>query len=391
MDTQTRITAFLRSQFLSLCNTSTGIIASVLSHNNPPANFPVFLSLLNYILLMMYYFRPNIKKIQGILESMITAPSSDLSSPTDLEQHTNTHYYPHLYIMHIFKKLVALRYPLYFIAALIDVQASVIVLTSFQYTSVISVVLLDSCAIPCTMLLSYIFLGAEYRISHLIGTLICIIGLGCNVFSDYYYSSSEETVMENALYGDLMCLLAYFLYSIGNVMQEYLVKYVDRGEYLGMLGFWGTMIALVQCLSTEYYALNILRSASMYLISLICGYVGILFLFYVNASIIIQFNDATYFNLSLLTSDIYALIFAYFVFHTAVHWLYFLSFALVVIGLIIYHSISPPTGHDPVSIVDDDEDLSGKRQHVGSSNEKGLYEEVKTSSVDTDDAPCSLV
>ncbi|KAF7804315.1 solute carrier family 35 member F1-like [Senna tora] len=42
------------------------------------------------------------------------------------------------------------------------------------------------------------------------------------------------------------------------------------------------------------------------------------------------------FNLSLLTSDMWAVVFRVYLYHQEVDWLYFVSFALVVIGLIIY-------------------------------------------------------
>ena len=240
--------------------------------------------------------------------------------------------------------IVEMRYPLYIIAALLDVEASVLVLTAFKYTTVTSVVLLDSFAIPCTMVISYFVLNARYKMNHMIGTIFCLMGLLCNVVSDSYSEDSSDATGQYALFGDFLCLLAYFLYALSNVLQEYLVKYVNREEYLGMLGFWGTCFALIQCLATEYEELsNILPSADLSLILLIIAYVFILFLFYVNASIVLQSNDATYFNLSLLTSDVYALLITYFVFDSTVHWLYFLSFAFVVVGLLVYHSVPPPT------------------------------------------------
>jgi solute carrier family 35 protein F1/2 len=67
-----------------------------------------------------------------------------------------------------------------------------------------------------------------------------------------------------------------------------------------------------------------------------------MFLIYTNASLFLQDLDSTLFNLSLLTSDVYAVLFAFFVYHTIVHWLYFIAFPLVVLGLIIYHAEASP-------------------------------------------------
>lgn len=358
MELHERLLAFLRAQFLSLCNTSTGILASCLAARDPPADIPVFLSLLNYILLALYYFRPSAHKV------------------SDTWNKTRNLLLTYRSLPELFEALVEMRYPLYLVAALLDVEASVLVLTAFQYTTVTSIVLLDSFAIPCTMLLSYALLGARYKAQHLLGTLLCLLGLACNVISDAYEDDKDASIKARAFVGDTLCLLAYFLYAVSNVLQEYLVKYVNREEYLGMLGLWGTAIALIQCLATEYDALSVLRGADAALAGMIAGYVGILFLFYVNASVVLQDHDATYFNLALLTSDVYALLITYLVFHSTVHWLYFLSFALVVLGLLLYHSIPPPTP----TLGD-----SGVVTGPGPGATTAYYEEVKNVIADAED------
>ena len=51
----------------------------------------------------------------------------------------------------------------YFLVSLVDVEANYLVVKAYQYTSITSVMLLDSFTIPCVMLLSFIFLGSRYR------------------------------------------------------------------------------------------------------------------------------------------------------------------------------------------------------------------------------------
>lgn len=325
-----RLQALARAQFMSLCNTSTGIAASVLARGK--YDFPVFLSFLNYALLALFHFRPDMTWM-GLLRCSVSSNAAGRWSLIPTYES----------VLNWAKDIQRTRYALYLLAASIDVLASVLVLTSFRYTSLLSVVLLDSFAIPCTMLLSYLFLRAEYRWIHYLGTLVCLLGLGCNILSDSVLTAETSSVKESELYGDVLCLIAFSLYSVGNVIQEYLVKYVNREEYLGMLGFWGASISLVLCAGTEMRSIASLQTADLATFLLIAGYVFMLFLFYVNASIVIEKNDATYFNLSLLTSDLYALLFAYFVFRSSIHWLYFVALTLVVLGLIIYHSIDSPT------------------------------------------------
>ena len=77
-------------------------------------------------------------------------------------------------------------------------------------------------------------------------------------------------------------------------------------------------------------------------VSSIFGFVGCLFLMYTNTSAFLQQSDAIVFNLSLLTSDIYAVVFTYFFKGYLVSWLYFLSFLLVMTGLTVYHFEKSP-------------------------------------------------
>lgn len=331
MDLTTRIVAFLRAQLLSVCNTSTGIIASTLSSRVPPANFPIFLSFLNYSLLAICYFRPKREMIGENLNELrkIVTDYRRVEGSGDIAS-----------------RLWSLRYPIYPFAALLDVEASILVLSAYQYTTITSVVLLDCFAIPCTMILSIIFLDARYATRHYFGTLLCLLGLFCNVFSDAYSGPDSNQSYPNSSLGDFLCLLAYFLYAISNVLQEYLVKYVDRKEFLGMLGFGGSIISFIEFLNSTELTLLGQFSDDVNFYLLIFGYVAFLFCFYVNASIVLQSNDATYFNLSLLTSDIYAFAVTYFFFGAQVKWLYFVSFGLVVAGVILYHSITSPTIQD---------------------------------------------
>lgn len=64
-------------------------------------------------------------------------------------------------------------------------------------------------------------------------------------------------------------------------------------------------------------------------------------------SLFLQASDAALFNLSLLTADIYALIFAYIVEHNIPSWIYFVAFAVIFTGLLVYHAQPPVTKAEP--------------------------------------------
>lgn len=60
-------------------------------------------------------------------------------------------------------------------------------------------------------------------------------------------------------------------------------------------------------------------------------------------SLFLQAGDAAMFNLSILTSDVYALLFSFLVEHVTPNWLYFVAFSVIFCGIIIYHSDPAPT------------------------------------------------
>ena len=51
---------------------------------------------------------------------------------------------------------------------------------------------------------------------------------------------------KNHLVGDMLCLGGAVLFSITTVLQELTVKTVDIIEYLGMIGFFGTILCCMQ-------------------------------------------------------------------------------------------------------------------------------------------------
>lgn len=301
-----------RGQFISILIAGTGIFATYLSSYSPTANFPTFMNFLNYLLLSFFMAKRLIWFERFHIKSR---PISEitLSNP------------PLLYAA----------------AAVLDVEANFLVLTAYNYTSITSVMLLDCFTIPCAMLLSTYFLRAKYQLRHYIGICFCLSGLGCIIYIDL----GKEDGMSDAVIGDILCLFGAFLYACTNVLQERVVKTQNREEYLGMVGVFGACIALVQ---SSLLDLEAMKQAPWdpTIVMLIIGFLTCLFLMYINTSLFLETGDCTFFNLSLLTSDVYAVIFAYFFTGKLVHWLYFLGFALVSIGLSIYHSSKKPVSCD---------------------------------------------
>jgi solute carrier family 35 protein F1/2 len=225
--------------------------------------------------------------------------------------------------------------------ALIDLEANVLIITAYQYTTVTSIMLLDCFSIPCVMVLSRLFLGARYQPTHLVGTAFCLLGMACIVLSDNL-SADEDSAGSNPLYGDMLCLVGTSMYGASNVIQEKVVKHRDREEYLGLLGVFGAIIGSIQIGVTEAGTLD-RAHWDVKNVAFIAGFLACINIMYTRASEYLKNNDAAYLNLSLLTSDVYAVIFSFFVYGYIVHWLYFVAFGLTCMGLFIYSRAPSPT------------------------------------------------
>eukprot|EP01034_Spumella_vulgaris_P028199 gene28199-35015_t len=183
-------------------------------------------------------------------------------------------------------------------------------------------------------------MGCRYTRKHLVGTLICLSGLICIIVNDSVNGGQKRG--KDPVMGDILCLCGAVLYASSNVLQEHLVKFHDRGEFLGRLGGFGFLLALLQCMVIDLPGMRTANFTTEVILS-IAGFVCCLFLMYVNTSSFLEQSDAIMFNLSLLTSDVYAVIFTYFFDGYLVGWPYFLSFGLVIAGLVVYHTEQPPS------------------------------------------------
>jgi hypothetical protein len=80
---------------------------------------------------------------------------------------------------------------LYFIVALVAVEARYLIFLSFRFTSFTFIYLVDALAIPSAMLFSKLLLKREYHFVHLLGGFICICGIVTNTVFDLKGSGSE--------------------------------------------------------------------------------------------------------------------------------------------------------------------------------------------------------
>ncbi|WZZ66644.1 hypothetical protein YC2023_078014 [Brassica napus] len=221
----------------------------------------------------------------------------------------------------------------YFLLTLVNVEANFLVVKAFQYTSMTSVMLLDCWAIPCVLVLTWVFLKTRYSLMKISGVAVCIVGVVMVVFSDVH--AGDRSGGSNPVKGDLLVIAAATLYAVINTSEEFFVKTADRIELMSFVGLFGAIISAIQISIFERDALNAIHWST----GAVLPYIGIaisVFLFYSILTVLLKTNGTAMFTLSLLTSDMWAVLIRIFAYREKVDWLYYLAFATTAIGLIIY-------------------------------------------------------
>jgi solute carrier family 35 protein F1/2 len=239
----------------------------------------------------------------------------------------------------------------YLLLALIDVEANYLVVKAYQYTNITSVMLLDCFTIPCTLVLTYFVLRTKYNWRHGVGVLLCLLGLGVLVYSDAVLNETKsDDSNRNPVFGDILCLIGALLYSVSNVGQEYFVTNSTMFEYLGMIGVWGSLISGLQLAIFERHELATIKWSPI-IGGLIGSFVLSMFAMYSLVPIMLLWGGAAFFNLSLLTSDVYAILFGVFLFHKVPSPFYFAAFGIIIGGLLLYNIKNEPQFNRPHSEV----------------------------------------
>ncbi|PKA49940.1 hypothetical protein AXF42_Ash019256 [Apostasia shenzhenica] len=285
------VVGLVLGQFVSLLITSTGFSSSELSRRG--INAPTSQSFLNYLLLAIFY--------GGIL---------------------------------IYRRQwLQLKWWYYVLLAVVDVEANYLVVKAYQYTSLTSIMLLDCCTIPSVIFLTWMFLKTKYGLRKFVGMGICVAGLVLVVFSDVH--SSDRSGGQNPLKGDLLVIGGSILYAISNVFEEFLVKEGDRMELMAMLGLFGGIVSACQISILERRELSSIHWTAGAVLPFV-GFALAMFLFYSTVPVILKICGSAMLNLSLLTSDMWAVLIRIFAYHQKVDWMYFLAFAGVAVGIYIY-------------------------------------------------------
>lgn len=290
----------LGGQFVSLLICGTAVTSQILQEEHS-ISAPTTQSFMNYLLLTLVY--------AGIL----------------CFRKDGDNFY------HIFMK----RGWKYLIVAVIDVEANYLVVKAYQYTTLTSIQMLDCITIPVVLGLSFIILNTRYRWTHIVGILICMVGLVGLVVSDVLTGRSAHGEPSNRLLGDMLCLIGASLYGFSNVAEEYAVRCYTRVEFLGMVGLFATFISGIQLIILERQELATF-SWNLQSVFLLIAFAVFMFSLYSLFPLVIKWSSAAVVNLSILTADLYSLLFGLWLFHFKFSALYLVAYFIIMGGILCY-------------------------------------------------------
>ena len=271
----------------------------------------------------------------------------------------------------------------YGIIAIADLEANYLIVKAYQYTNMTSVQLLDCFTIPCVMLLSLVVLSARFSTWQLGGALVAISGIALLIVLDAD-GMTRTSDAPNVVLGDVLCLASSACYAMSNVACEKLIKvsggiegtagadsevpqqrevpsssqlaaegscgyrpsagalpmvpsWIPVLEYLAVMPTIALVLATCQFVILELHDLRDFSPQwtavdTAYLVS----YALTMVLIYAGMPLIFYISSATFANLSLLSSDIYSIIFNVTVFATNPKPTFFLAYVVIVGGIAAY-------------------------------------------------------
>mmetsp|Transcript_18456 Transcript_18456/g.27679 ORF Transcript_18456/g.27679 Transcript_18456/m.27679 type:complete len:536 (-) Transcript_18456:2056-3663(-) len=277
--------------------------------------------------------------------------------------------------------IINLHAPLwaYFIIAVISVQATTFASYAMRYTSLMSASVLDNSNIFAAIIGSRMILKRRYSFFHLLGALICFIGVLLNIIADYKrdlidprslddaYAELESDEYPDRVIGDILAILGGIFFGLSDVVIEVLVKnFGGAHEYLGCVGLFGTFVAIVQAALFERASIS--KFVSIDEISIeefenfdnpdeaprTCSQMNALALLigaglagYLSIALITRFltvSEAALLTISTLSADLWAVLFTIFAQHIVPSTLFYFAFVLSILGVVVYEMSPSPLG-----------------------------------------------
>ncbi|XP_065908540.1 solute carrier family 35 member F1-like [Dysidea avara] len=231
---------------------------------------------------------------------------------------------------------------------LADVYGTYLQNVAFKYISVVSNQVITSST--CTLfiiILATIVIKTRYKLIHYVAIIIGTLGMVLLLLQDIKENKDQGS---NPQVGDLLCVAAGISFAIMNVGSEFFLKgRLSLLDTLGFLSFCGAVVTGIQVCILDRVTLVEMKwdlPAVLYFTGYHACNIGYYFFFLA----IIQQSSSMIVSLSLLTTNVYSLIFAIFLFDNKFSVFYIGGFVVIMFGLILYNIISVPEGGTDQSV-----------------------------------------
>jgi len=371
--------ALLFGQAISLlatsCNASTFTISFVYN-----LQIQMFLMFPMYCLLSIcLWFRPAITEHEDCHPVTVTMPSIFSSCSTSRSI--------------TFFRLRA-KWWIYFLYSFFDVFPNFMALMSLRYTTLTSTTLLESMSVVSTMFFSKWILGRWFKGNHFLGVALCVVGGLLTIYADLDAAATNSSTGQDrtdpndstlmlssdhtegtstlaalrprALLGDLMAITSALSYGLCDSTAEFLVKHVDKYEYLGMVGVFGavwTGLLFPFLNGPDVYRLffELPWGEFWSVMGVLLWYNASAVLYYLGDSTFFERSDATLLNLNIQTANLWAIAFSIVLYHMPPPPVFYIAVVCVTLGVISYDCQQPSTyssltGSAPTSAFSESDD-----------------------------------
>ncbi|KAG2223374.1 hypothetical protein INT45_002869 [Circinella minor] len=227
----------------------------------------------------------------------------------------------------------------YFFLGWVDVEGNYLVVKAYAYTGMLSVMLLDCWSTPTCVILALIFFRVRYRWLQYVGIFLALCGTGMIVGSDAM--DGKSWMASDPVKGNFFVIIGTTFYGISNTSVEYLTRKYPIYEVNGSFTLFATLINLVQLLILEREEFSTFvnngEAVAMVIVYTIC-----MVILYSLAPIMFRWGSAVLYNLSLMTSDFWSLIFGLGLFGYTVGFLYPIAFVVIIFGIGLYYVFPTP-------------------------------------------------
>jgi drug/metabolite transporter (DMT)-like permease len=315
-------------QILAVVFAGAGLCSEVLSDDD--FIFPAFQSLCCYGILFMMWAPVYVWHKRN-------APRSQVSQENLLEAAAPVEQVPFYKRRHFF----------FASFSFLDFQSLYCLIFAYQFTSMVSVQLLDSLTLPVVMCLSVLFLCVGYKLHQVFAAVICVIGVVMMAVADILYNSTESS--SNYILGDALILVSATLTGACCVMEDSYCNSAKKNadgtekskfDIILDICFWlsvyGCVFSFIQMLVTmELFDLLGSNWESSWGWALF-GFAVLRASYYTAVPILLQYSGATIMTLSLLTADFWTFLVAVVFYDFTYSSLYLVGMITIIVGILLF-------------------------------------------------------